>query len=172
MPLHTYPRRRALPVRVEGNQDDVLFTENSVARLLGPSFYGDTQVRLRKCILDDNLRRKRVCYRTKILVDVAVGSFRRHDRVSACSLAQRRYLRRTGTMPLHTCPRRCAVPLWVLGNQDEVLFAEQSVARLLGLSFYDDTRVRLRRCISGDNLRRKSVFHRAKIVVDAPVGFF
>ena len=68
-------------------------------------------------------------------------------------------------MPLRTCPRRRAFPVWVEGNQDEVPFTENSVARLLGLSFYGEPQERVRKCISDDNLRRNSVSHRAKIVV-------
>ena len=81
----TCSRRRAFAVWVDRNQDEVPFAENSVARLLGLSFYGDTQERVRKCISDDNLRRNSVFNRAEIVVDVGVGYFRRRDRLRACT---------------------------------------------------------------------------------------
>ena len=86
MPLHTRRRRRSILVRVGRNQDEVLSSENSVARLLGLSFYSDTQVRLRECISDTT----GFFDPAKIVVYVGVGSFRRHDRVRAWSLARSR----------------------------------------------------------------------------------
>ena len=118
------------------------------------------------------MKRKSVVHRAKIVVDVGVGSFRRQDRLRAGSQARRRVLPRYDTVPIHTCPHRCSIAVWVEGNQDGVPFAENSLARQLSLSFYGDTRVRLRMCISDDNLKRKSVLHRAKIVVGVGVGSF
>ena len=86
--------------------------------------------------------------------------------------SRRRDLRRTGTMPLRSCSRRRAIPVWVVGYQDEVFFTENSVACLLGRSFYGEPQERVRKCISDDNLRRNSVLHGTKIVVDAGVGSF
>ena len=168
MPLHTCPRRLAFVVWVESNRHEGPFAEKSEARLLGLSFYGKTQVRLRKCFLDDNLRRKSLSHRAKIVVDAAVCSFRKHDRVKACSPNLKQDLRRTGIMSLHTCPRRRRIPAWVGRNQDEVPFTENSVARLLGLSFFSDTQVRVRKCISDTT----GFFDPAKNVIDVGVGSF
>ena len=103
------------------------------------------------------MRRISVSHRAKIVFDVVLGSSRRHDRVRACSPSRRRDLRRNDTVPIHTCPRRCAFPVWVEGNQDEVPFTENRVARLLGLSSYGDTQVQVRNCILDNSFVRDSI---------------
>ena len=45
-----------------------------------------------------------------------------------------------------------------------------TASRVLCVSVYSDTRVRVRKCVSGDNFRRNSVSHRAEFVVDVGGG--
>ena len=49
---------------------------------------------------------------------------------------------------------------------------EDRAARTLGLSFYGDTQVRVRNCISNSKYVPKSGFHPAKLPVDVGLGYF
>ena len=89
-----------------------------MARVLSFPLYSDAEVRVRKCISDNNYIRNSVFYRAQLVVDVGADCPRGHDRLRASSPARRRDLREYGVMSLHTCPRRLAAPLWVGGNQD------------------------------------------------------
>ena len=58
------------------------------------------------------------------VVDVDEGHFGSNDYQRACAVARRGDLRRSGAMPLATCPCLPLPPLWVVCNQDEDPSAE------------------------------------------------
>ena len=141
-----------------------------MARVLSFPLYSDAEVRVRKCISDNNYIRNSVFFRARLVVDVGVGCSRGRDRLRARSLARRRDMRWSGSMPLQTCHRRLGTPLRAACNQDECPPAE--IARqVLGCSFYCETQVLGHNCISDDNYVRKSTFLRAGVVVYAEAGY-
>ena len=86
-------------MQLGGNQDE------GPAPLVRPAysvcpFAAIRKVRFRKCISDNNSIRNGGVHRSKVVVDVSVGKFRRHDRLERAR--RRRDLRRYDTIRLHT----------------------------------------------------------------------
>ena len=77
-------RRHACPYLVP------LFGETCGPPTRFSDVHGDTQVRVRICILDDNIVRESDCLDAKFVVEADIGFLRNNDYEGACSKAQRR----------------------------------------------------------------------------------
>ena len=82
--------------------------------------HGDTQVPTGRCMLGSKFIRQSDFRLAALEVDVDIGSFGRNDFEMAWAVGRRRDLRRVDAMPLRTCPRHLATPLWVGCIQNEV----------------------------------------------------
>ena len=96
----------------------------SAARQLGSFFYCETQVRVRSCTSDKSYIRNSVFHRAKVVVDFGAGYSRRRDRLRACSLSQKRDLRRAFSAIWSYLSRPCPTadpPVSYQGNSSFVL---------------------------------------------------
>ena len=162
----------ATPLWVGGDQEEASSTgilRPSVA--VSPS-YSDTQVRVRKCILDDNFVRNSVAFCAKLIGVVGIGCFGRHGCLRAFPLARRTDSRQHGNMPLALFPCRCATALLAERIKEGGPLCGHTASHLLGFFMYSVAQGRVRKCVWGNSFMRNSVAFCAKLVVDVGVGCF